>query len=320
MLALSSIALAAILLIGYRLDLFVLPGRMREVERLFEDFRTGENRLQEEIEKHRDRGDEIVRLHWARKKSLDRSVADLIRLQRPDFGGGDFRIESVRTHEGGKAFVVGYHDNESYVEEAGFIWGLRTIAINSRGRLLGEDIQVPRWDNSQCFGQGLSKVAAEGGGPDVILVSGDVGYSFSVDARGIVPRGALPAVSNSQPERDGPRLSSGISAEVRHWLAGLRGPIAMPDRMAALLGSSGTGDLFRALHEIERAGAPASRLAVPLLSHPDPDLRARAAAVVGNDEALWEEIEPLVHDHVPAAMSGGAQTVPPWWPGRRRVS
>src|SRR4030095_9773639 len=39
-----------------------------------------------------------------------------------------------------------------------------------------------------------------------------------------------------------------------------------------------------------------AKLALPLLTHPSADLRARAAAVAGNDASLAQQLLPLTHD------------------------
>ena len=109
----------------------------------------------------------------------------------------------------------------------------------------------------------------------------------------------MPRGTRIQSDESSPLVSSGNCAAVRRWLGSLQKPHAAPDQIRNLLDSWYTGNLFRALYEIERNGPGASCMARPLLSHPDPDLRARAAAVLGNDETLWADLVPLVSDPAP---------------------
>ena len=85
--------------IKYQLELFVLPWRFREVLQ-----------LEEACQK-------VVPERWAQVHSaLDRAVANLIQIQRPEFENGfQFRVEPVRTHEGGDAFLSAWHGGEEAV-------------------------------------------------------------------------------------------------------------------------------------------------------------------------------------------------------------
>jgi hypothetical protein len=266
------------------MELFLLPPRMREVERCLEA------RLHPQ-------GSRSESVH----KELGRAVENLIRLQRPEFEGIVCGLEPIRTHEGRAAYLASYRGRKPPFlldYEGALCRGLSFIAIDRRGRIFGEAFEVPPWDNAMEVSQMYGKAAAPESEPEVLQVCSDAHYSLSVDARGIVPRGARPNVNFTGRFGDPMQIhvSSGGSEVVRIWLASLSPSSAHPERIQLWLSSPHTADRFRALHEIERLGPKASRLAIRLLGHPDPELRACAAAVVANDLSLWREILPLVSD------------------------
>ena len=287
--SLGAVGVSVALFLGYRLELFVLPARLQEVMRL---------QALEEVERSGPgNGEHRMML----RQQIDHAANELVRLQRPRCEEAeDFRLEPVRTHEGYQAFVLTYRRGYYFGEGPEFVQGRHFQAMDTRGRLLGEEFQVPPWPNALCCSQGYWKAEVEGESPDILLVSGDEGYVLSVDSRGIVPRGVIPqGVFGGPPHFPGPLLSSSTSTSVRRWLASLLNPLPSREDVQELLRSPLPGDLFRALLEIERMGPTEARLARPLLSSPDPPLRARAAAVVGNDESLWADLAPLISDTSP---------------------
>jgi hypothetical protein len=275
-LALGALGLSAVLLIGYRVELFVLPARLEEVLRL--------QALREGAIGPEEAGQAV--------QGLESAATELIRLQRPDFAGGHaFRIEEMRTLEGKQAFLITYFS----FEPSPWGWIRRFHVVDSRGRIFGDDFPdaIYHGNSGYCL-----KANVLPGSSDILLIKEWPEYSFSVDREGIVPRGAVPD-STWSAMSEVPRLSRGSTLSMRRWFEMLGPPPADAGRIERWLESPHLGDLFRALHGIERLGPKASRLARPLLGHPDPEIRARAVAVLGNDESLWRDILPLASDPSP---------------------
>ena len=68
----GALAVCGVVFIRYRLELFVLPSRLREILRLEEQLQAVENQ---------ERSQEI-------EAEITRAATELIRLQRPDFAAG----------------------------------------------------------------------------------------------------------------------------------------------------------------------------------------------------------------------------------------
>lgn len=292
--ALAAAVGAAVLLYGFRLELFVLPWKLRRILEL-------KQQVSELNEMNAgDRSDQQEVLRSRIEKELRRALEEIILAQRPDFGLIRWPdIVDVKTHEGVTAYVLLYWGEEQGLElkTESYLAGKHLMALDSRGRIFGCDFLAPPWPGAICFGQGSWKTDRELVDHDVIAVAGDVGYGFSVDSSGIVPRGAVAQFAfGGPPDLRAGRLSTGTSQELRRWLRTYHSNLAGLSAIESLLASPRIGDIFRALHEIEKIGSTASHLARPLLQHPDPELRARAASVLGNNERLHAGLVPLLED------------------------
>jgi len=192
--AASAVAVCGVLFLRHRVEIFVLPPLFREVLRLHE-LRGAEKAVERRQELN---------------EKLSRAAGELIRLQRPEFErGSDFRVDSVKTQGGGRAFVIAYRGPEGPVATDPEVLdaGLHFIAADAGGRLFGADFQVPPWPSGVCAYQGHMKIEGAGEGPDILAVPGDAGYFLSVDSRGIVPRGAVPQFMFPAPDLAAPRVS-----------------------------------------------------------------------------------------------------------------
>jgi hypothetical protein len=301
-LALAALSVSLILFIGHRVELFVLPARLREVLRLHALCEEERHALNEEAGKLNPArsADDLKKSFYQHKEQLSRALQQLVRVQRPDFESAGFRaIEPMRTEEGSQAYVIKYAVEGGQLGETDLVTGLRIIAVDARGRLRGEAYSAPPWPGALCFVQHCA-VETKENRPDTLMIGGSPACSFTMDSSGLVPRGALlQTCFPGGPSESAPRISSGNYADAQLWFESLHDPSPPSESTASLVASTRIGDLFRALQQIERAGPGASRMGLPLLVHPDPDLRARAAAVVGNDERLWADLLPLASDPAP---------------------
>jgi hypothetical protein len=273
-LGIAAAAVAGFLLYANRLELFVLPARWGRILEL------------EERTRGRTYGDPT-------RRQLSAALEAFLELQGVRFPSGEngsLSVERIRTHEGDVGWLL--------VRTAELI---RFLRLDSRGRPVGDALPAAKAFGTEPW-QGHDRVHEDAYPYDIVRVNGGEACSdHSVDRRGVLQRGLVLHGLWAMYYLEGPLpievpVSSGVSREVRHWLLADSRPLADPEAIRKLLASPREPDRFRALYEIERLGAKGASLARSLLAHEDPDVRARAAAVLGNDPALGGELAPLLRD------------------------
>ncbi|MBI4604813.1 MAG: hypothetical protein HY721_22855, partial [Planctomycetes bacterium] len=262
----AAVAVAGALVYSMRVELFVVPARWREVKRAMEA-EDGE--------------------------ALQPALRDLLRAQVPGLspdGEGDVMLRGFKPSGGGELYLVGYWREEA---RELFLF-LFLFLLDARGRVAGgrAPVEMPErvWIDQEDF--------ASDGWVKAVLHEPTHRFFYRPSPDGLVPHGFLlrgPAEDQS-PESTLVPLSTAVSIPARIWLLRDRRPPPSPERARKLLSGRRAIDLYRGLEEAERLGPAGAALALPLLEHPDPDLRARAAAVCGNDPERGAALRPLLED------------------------
>jgi hypothetical protein len=272
-----------------RVELFILPRLWREV-----------------VEMHA-RSEPWEPLDWRALPNieLDEALRRLWTLQRPR---GREEAEDASAFGLKRLWAEGGREAWVFLKREGSSGPLELVLLDARGRLVGEPLVVSLPDAGISVVSGQDEqdlLALESSESELFLAL------YSVDGRGLVPRGwgiredgaTLEFAGFStrwirRPERAASWIfvPAALSPKTRHWLELDRRPPLAAAALGRLLASPARGDLFRALHEIERQGPRLVHLALPLLEHDDPQLRARAAAVAGNDPSRSAAILPLLED------------------------
>lgn len=268
----------------YRLELFFIPAAFREVLR------------EQALIEARESEPEGSR---SGREGLDRAVSRLVALKRPGFPGArGSRMEKLRTRENGTAYFICSYDERPIDPGAGAEYVEYVhLLLDHRGRLISSDPAVFEKHKGNLY-HGVKAGAADGfdvvlsGSSGCVIHEGDYNGALSVDAHGWVPQGGV--------DMD---LLVSFSQSIHEPVPPDRGKIVR------LLSSPRLGDLFRALHLMERSSPLALDLAVPLLSRADPWLRARAAAVIGTDPARKPALAGLLDDPDPRVRASAAHAV-----------
>ena len=291
-----SISIAAVVLVVAvatwlwvdRMRLFVCPAHWRTIERLI-----------------------ALECDWAEEPKnehglnlLDYEVSCLLRAQRPAFPGAQRVTVTPLRISGATRFLLQYERLRIAYDEASedrpevYPTDYVFDVVDGGGRLMDAEAFDPPVGHET----GVSLIPApEDPAVDVVEVHGCGGiYRFSVDENGFVPRGSR-----------GSDFRSPTSNVLRPVVASRRTQLdkTTDPRLSTWLNSTQTGELFRALDAMERSEENVSRLAVPLLTHEIPSLRAYAAVVcargpgtVGNLLALLDDPEPMVRCTVVHAL------------------
>ncbi len=265
-----------------RVELFVIPHTWREIQELRQDVERNPKRkaLRDELYEH---------------------ILKLVKLQRPEMIPDDmstwFALVPLRGLDGRHREVLMYTDPSArrprwYALEN--IWGTdRVVLVDANGFLTGEIFQVPP------VGSRMWRRRHESSATYGILGVQDSSDTFeiTVDHQGIVPLGFT---------RAGGAVSSGSDVRVHQWRTADKTPRPSIESLDALLASKHPGNLFRALHLIERLGGETARRALAITDHPIARLRARAVAVAANDPSLGSELAKFLDDHVEAVRHAAA--------------
>lgn len=209
------------------------------------------------------------------REAFERALGRLASIQTPEFEGASaFRMTRLRTRERSTAWLLCFWHGEYYYH----------LLLDSRGRVLKDD--------DYHFGRhGADE-------PHYLVGSEDFDTVFqsgwdldvSVDGRGWVPHGDVSPGPLRAPISSLPGVAEGLDVEEVH----------------RLLSSPHEGDLFRALYRIEQSGRNGHAFAEPLLSHPEPHVRARTVAVLGGDKSRRSRLKPFLDDPSPLVRVAAA--------------
>ncbi|HAK94558.1 MAG TPA: hypothetical protein DCM87_06050 [Planctomycetes bacterium] len=228
---------------------------------------------------------------WFRPESeVGRVLTRVLALQLPeDATRHADALKSVATLRGERAYLVSCAHNPEgviadYVEYV-VLWNDGTIRGRPFGFVHGGDLG---------FDWLAHKDAARGDVVQAAIYDGG-DYEFQFDAKGVVPLGY---VLGGGWNWDASMLVS--TACTPAWARSRKSmPYVSFGDTAQLLASGDVGDILRGLYNLENEDLRAVGRAAPLLAHADPQVRARAAAILANDPEACNAVLPLRNDQVP---------------------
>jgi len=229
--------------------------------------------------------------------------------------GAELWLHKARAPDGDDVWLVCLREEPSdQLEEDTFAFvPIRTAhwklgLLDARGRCLrrGEGGWI---EASEEFDPQLQVTGGIGSAPDPeLLAKGWLECSFfayRIERSGLVPRGTIVGLHDA----DGSPLvpvSRNVSRWARHHDSRDARPLPDLGAVKKRLTDPRPHELFRALAEVERLDSSWAHLAVPLLKHSNPELRARAAAIAGNDVEQAPALAPLLSDPAPEARRAAA--------------
>ena len=238
-------------------------------------------------------------------KDRDRALARLIALQDPAYlPGQDYRMEKVRAREGRTIFFLCWDNDPNARTSVPRQNGFPTeefdhihLLLDDRGRVIESLLPV---FNGHGVRVSESVVRSESGDHDIIRASicrgGETGpYQeiFSVDELGFVPEGLVRPGNLEIPVCGSPQKPTEPDRE----------------RITRFIRSPRKGDAHRALSLIEYSLPKSADLIRPLLSRPEPGIRARAVAVLGAAVETADDLITFLGDKEPLVRLTAAESI-----------
>jgi len=267
-----------------RVDWFVIPGLWREAKALLE------------LKDPPDQFEPTAETTLVFRK--------LVEAQAPGFSCPESSFVTVRqviTEEGPPATIVLFAGDAPPGSAMAALF-----LLDEDGRILGrrEAVWVPGILRSDALRERFPPID-----PGWLELEGGAGrFHFRVAQAGLVPQGFILGLAGRGVSTTPPPVpvSRNVLRSAR-WMPD-RDPRPRPSLEVARrrLQSGSTADVFRGLDDVERLDNAWAHLAVPLLSHRDPDVRARAAAVACNDPEQGAALKPLLADAAPQVRLAAA--------------
>ncbi len=248
---------------------------------------------------------------------FERAMDRLLTLQRPGYRGGSlYGLDKVKGIDGNTYyFLACFNDSrkDALLPRRSTRKEYRSIhlILDRRGRLVDSLLPVfdgyEDWDRQEewkgrdrwVITRRDSKWRGQRSNSEGFGASISESEAFSIDDHGWVPEGMVLGTLFGPPVSELPEKTEEIARPL----------------VQTLLASPRKGDLFRALYLLEKA-MPASTADVqPLLSHGDPEIRARAIAVFTADRTKASEAIRFLQDpdaRVRVTAAHAVQGAPGW--------
>jgi len=299
-----AVASVAALVWVNRVELFLVPPVWREVREELAALRaSGAPRVDGAFFSKRLEG-RLRELLGLQDAALGRTMSHFLHDVRDDQGDDVYVIACIAPREDG-----GHREVVRVVDERGVLRPDGVLPETSTPGLARDSAVSP------ALGFGLipptGRVERHGPWGAVLSFPLDRGrLEVGVDGRGLFPRGAVLPLYGQPYVSTWIEVSPALDAAVEdweeyEWVVGDGGLWVEPQswrRSAPLRPVEPTashGHLFRFLHAVEVRGAAEAHRARFLIAHPDPDIRARAASVLGNDREQGPAFAGLLDDPSP---------------------